>query len=175
MKYALIAIMAAIILWGMVALFNITRDVKEKNGERDGVVATSTPLRTVTLYYYSPEKDMDAGGNVRCSETGLVPVERTIASTTNIIGETMQLLILGGLTAEERAQGVTTEFPLRGVVLERSELDRGVLRLTFADSENRLSGGSCRIGIIRAELERTAKQFPGVMSVEFLPEGLLEP
>lgn len=72
--------------------------------------------RTIRLFYYNPSLDQDASGNVMCTTAGLVPVSRSIASATPI-EETLRLLLTGNLSAEERAQGITTEYPLAGVSL----------------------------------------------------------
>lgn len=131
--------------------------------------------RTVTLYYYNPEKDKDAYGNILCSKQGLVPVTRKIPVTITPIQDTIRLLLKGNITAAEKAQGITTEYPLPGVVLTGASLANGVLTLSFADPANRTSGGACRAGILWFQIEATAKQFPGVTSVTFLPEDVFQP
>ncbi len=129
---------------------------------------------TVKLYYYNPELDKDNEGNILCSEKGLVPVERKIKGE-NLIEDTIKLLIEGKLTDEERAKGITTEFPLEGFKLLKSELRNGVLTLTFDDPHLRSSGGACRAKILWIQIEYTAKQFPEVKEVKFLPEELFQP
>ncbi|MBC7194144.1 MAG: GerMN domain-containing protein [Caldisericia bacterium] len=129
---------------------------------------------TVKLYYYNPELDKDNEGNILCSEKGLVPVERKIKSE-NIIEDTIKLLIEGKLTDEEKAKGITTEFPLEGFKLLKSELKNGVLTLTFDDPYFKSSGGACRAKILWIQIEYTAKQFPEVKEVKFLPEELFQP
>ncbi|MCX8094945.1 MAG: GerMN domain-containing protein [Caldisericia bacterium] len=130
--------------------------------------------KTVKLYYYNPELDKDASGNILCSEKGLVPVERKIKSE-NIIEETIKLLIEGKLTDEEKKKGITTEFPLEGFKLVKSELKNGVLTLTFDDPYFKSSGGACRAKILWLQIEYTAKQFNEVKVVKFLPEDLFQP
>lgn len=135
----------------------------------------STAERTVTLYYYDESEDLDASGNVQCSAEGLVGVERTVASTFTPIQDTIKLLMQGNLTSAERAQGITTEFPLQGVSLTGASLSSGTLTLGFSDPQNRTSGGSCRVGILWSQIEATAKQFDEVSRVEFEPEELFQP
>ena len=131
--------------------------------------------RTVKLFYYSPERDKDENGNVLCSRNGLVPVERKIPVTKTPIQDTIKLLFLGGLTDEERARGISTEYPLKGLSLKGASLKDGVLTLEFSDPNNKTGGGSCRVGILWFQIEATAKQFPGVKKVQFLPEELFQP
>lgn len=134
-----------------------------------------TKTRTVSLYYYSPSKDQDASGNVMCSNQGLVSVQRQIPVTNTPIQDTIRLLIRGELTAAERAQGITSEFPLAGVELIGASQDGGKLTLTFADPQNKTGGGSCRVSILAAQIQATAKQFPGVVLVRLMPEELFQP
>jgi len=136
---------------------------------------TSEQLRTVKLYYYNPNLDKDSTGNILCSRNGLVAVEREIPITNTPIQETIRLLISGNLTSAEKAQGITTEYPLQELNLTAASLNSGVLTLTFDDPYNKTGGGSCRVGILWFQIEATAKQFPGVSSVRFMPEELFQP
>jgi len=133
------------------------------------------PQRRVKLYFYDPAKDRDETGNVLCTRQGLVPVERDMPITKTPIQDTIRLMLSGGLTDSERAAGVTTEFPLLGVELRGAVLKDGALTLEFADPNNRTGGGSCRVGILWHQIEATAKQFPEVSSVRFIPEELFQP
>ena len=132
-------------------------------------------LMAVKLYYYNPALDKDASGNILCGRQGLVSVERQIPITNTPIQDTIKLLIQGNLTQSERDQGMTTEYPLSGFALEGASLNDGVLTLEFSDPNNRSGGGSCRVGILWFQIETTAKQFPEVKSVRFLPEELFQP
>ncbi len=132
-------------------------------------------LRTVKLYYYNPNLDKDSSGNIMCSRQGLVAIEREIPITNTPIQDTIKLLISGNLTNEEKVQGVTTEYPLQGLSLAAASLNNGALTLTFSDSYNKTGGGSCRVGILWFQVEATAKQFPGISSVRFMPEELFQP
>lgn len=132
-------------------------------------------LQSVSLYYYNSSKDEDKSGNVLCSKQGLVSVTRDIAQTSNIIEDTIKLLLKGKLTEAERKLGVTTEFPLAGLELKDGSLDNGVLTLTFNDPQNKTNGGSCRVSVLRDQIEETAKQFPEVKSVKIMPETIFQP
>jgi len=132
--------------------------------------------KTVKLFYYNPALDQGPGG-VQCSEQGLVSVEREIASSNTIleIRDAMQLLIAGNVRDAERGAGVTTEFPLEGFQIKEASLENGVLTLTFDDPLNKTGGGSCRVSILRAQIEATAKQFSDVKQIVILPEEIFQP
>jgi hypothetical protein len=144
--------------------------------------AASTPTqladREVSLFYYNPDLDLDESGNILCSPAGLVAVERRLDTSLSgeaLIQHTIELLIAGELTADERAAGITTEFPLDGLSLDDVALDGSTLTLTFSDPNFRTSGGACRVGILWAQIEATAEQFPEVNDVRFAPEELFQP
>ncbi|PIR82392.1 hypothetical protein COU20_02615 [Candidatus Kaiserbacteria bacterium CG10_big_fil_rev_8_21_14_0_10_59_10] len=158
---------AGFLVVGLVVVLGIawlmSRDVEEE------------PLTyIIQLYYYNPELDTDATGNVMCSRAGLVPVQREITTHTPI-EDTIRLLLSGELTEEERAAGITTEYPLEGFELVSATLEDGVLTFTFNDPEGRTVGGSCRVGILWAQIDETARQYEGVEEVRFLPEELFQP
>ena len=136
---------------------------------------TEGTFRTVKLYYYNPQLDKDTSGNILCSKQGLVVVERQIPVTQTPIQDTTRLLIAGQLTETEKAQGITTEYPLEGFSLKGASLSNGVLTLEFQDPNNKTGSGSCRVGILWFQVEATAKQFPEVESVRFIPEELFQP
>jgi len=134
--------------------------------------------REVLLYYYNPQKDRDSAGNIQCSRAGLVAIKRNIPLTQTPIEDTLNLLLKGkeNLTKEEEASGLTTEFPLAGLKLESVNLKPdGTLILEFSDPLAKTIGGSCRVGILWFQIEATAKQFPEVKQVKFLPEELFQP
>lgn len=131
--------------------------------------------RSVSLYYYDPEQDKDAEGNVLCSDKGLVAVDRDMPVSQTPIQDAVRLLLEGNLTSQERTQGITTEYPLPGLELKGANLKDGHLTLEFADPQNKTGGGSCRVAILWAQIEATAKQFAEVKSVSFVPEELFQP
>lgn len=141
----------------------------------EGQTASEEDAQKVSLYYYNSSKDKDASGNIMCSKAGLVAVERNIFVSDDIIASVIQLLLEGKLTDAEKASGISTEFPLSGLSLISSSLNDGELTLTFSDLENKTVGGSCRVGVLWSQIEATAKQFPEVKSVKFMPEELFQP
>jgi len=141
-----------------------------ENGRIDG-----ERTREIFLYYYNPDNDKDEAQNLMCSPAGLVAVKREIAITQTPIQGAIHLLLKGKLSADEAAAGITTEFPLAGLELKGANLANGVLTLDFNDPRNMTGGGSCRVGILRAQIEATAKQFAGVNEVRVIPEELFQP
>jgi len=136
------------------------------------------PTQKILLYYYNPEKDKDETGNIKCSKDGLIAIEREIPITQTPIKDTLNLLLKGkqNLTQEDINQGITTEYPLEGFKLKSVNLKSdGTLILEFEDPFNKTIGGSCRVGILWSQIEATAKQFPEVKQVKFLPEELFQP
>ena len=132
-------------------------------------------MKKIKLYYYNYILDKDETGNVQCSRNGLVAVEREVISPENLIQNTIELLLKGELTEEEKVQGIATEYPLPGFSLKNFSLEDGVLNLTFNDLNNRSGGGSCRVGVLWFQIEATAKQFSEVKEVRFWPEELFQP
>lgn len=132
-------------------------------------------MRTVELYYYDPSLDEDSEGNVKCSADGLIAVERNIPVTLSPAEDTIQLLLRGELTAAEKAEGITTEFPLPGFELDSTNLDNGELTLRFSDPQNQTSGGSCRSSILWTQIERTGQQFETINEMSFEPKTLFQP
>lgn len=135
---------------------------------------------TTSLFYYNKAQDIDDEGNVICSPDAVLPVEREIPSSkgahiTDEITEAIKLLLKGELTEEEKAQGFETEFPHPGFVLESAELNQDVLTLTFPEIPGFTSGGSCRVGLLRAQIEKTVLQFEEIKQVLIMPEEIFQP
>ena len=122
----------------------------------------STQTRTIKLYKYDETKDKDASGNILCSAKGLVAVERTIPLTNTPIQDAVKALL-------------REESSLSSVSLTSASLSGGVLTLTFSDPQNQTGGGSCRVSVLRAQIEATAKQFAGVNSVRIMPNTVFQP
>lgn len=131
---------------------------------------------SVLLYYYDTAKDWDPVMGAKCERSSVAPVGRRIAVSDTMILDTLRLLLIGDLKPEEKERGLATEMPLYGVELLNATLDTsGMLTLVFADPEGKLIGGSCRTAILWGQIEATAKQFPGVKEVRFLPESAFQP
>lgn len=139
--------------------------------------SSTTPAeqRVVQLYYYNPAQDTDKSGNILCSRDGLEAVSRTIPLTQTPLQDTLRLLLRGELTPAERARGITTEFPLSGLELQTAVVTENAATLTFADPQNKTTGGSCRVRVLWAQIEATAKQFTGNAPIRFSPDSLFQP
>jgi spore germination protein GerM len=172
-KKIFIFILIITILAGFIGYFLVL-----KPGKKVGKEIEEQKTRKVLLYYYNPEKDKDETGNIKCSRDSLVAIERLIPVSQTPIKDTIELLLKGkeNLTEEELAQGITTEFPLDDFKLKSVNLKNdGTLILEFEDPLNKTVGGACRVGILWFQIEATAKQFPQVKKVQFLPEELFQP
>ncbi len=163
---------------GTLVLANDNPSGLEENSKSISLPLTLMPvMREVELYYYKPSLDMNSSGDIMCTRAGLVPVGRRIPVTQTPIKDTVNLLLQGNLTQQEKSESITTEFPLNGVTLQAASFNKqtGALTLAFNDPNNVTSGGSCRAGILWFQIEATAKQFPGVKQVQFTPAYLFQP
>ena len=138
-------------------------------------VLFSEETREINLYYYNSDLDKDESGNIKCSRDGLVAIKRKIPKTLTPIQDSINLLISGKITEQEKSQGISTEYPLAGFSLKGASLKNKILTLEFDDPNAKTSGGSCRSGILWFQIEATAKQFPEVEQVRFLPEDIFQP
>ncbi len=124
-------------------------------------IPVSFKKRQVTFFFYDSEKDLDAEGNVLCSQRGLIPIEKEISLSKTPIQDTVKLLL--------------KEIGLEDVELVGANLKDKKLVLEFRDPLYKTSGGSCRVGILWMQIRETAKQFPEVDEVSFIPEDLFQP
>lgn len=136
---------------------------------------TTQATRDILLYYYNPNLDKDTQGNILCSTKGLAAVTRTIPRTLTPLQDTLNLLISGVVSPIEKASGITTEYPLANFTIKSASIKNKVLTVYFNDPENKTSGGSCRVSILRSQIEKTALQFPEITEVRILPEELFQP
>lgn len=177
MKYlrdiVIIAVGGLLLLW-MLGTAGIL-DRSQPDAIEDDEAVEEEHTQEISLYYYNPQLDQDENGNILCSRNGLVEVTRTIPLTNTPIQDAVRLLIQGDITTQERAQGVTTEFPLPSVELVGLSNNNGEVVIEFKDPLLRTSGGACRTGILWYQIERTVLQFPNIQSVRFIPEELFQP
>ena len=108
-----LALIAALACAGLYAM---KRTPPAGNGGHEPAPGAQAPeTRTITLYYYNPEKDRDADGNIQCTAQGLVAVERSIASTQTPLKESVELLLEGALTPAEAARPARSGTALRSL------------------------------------------------------------
>ncbi len=149
--------------------------------ERLDVLTTASGVvqkeRTIQLFYYNETKDKELGGgnNVACDPASVLPVTRTIPLTNTPIQDAIRELIQGNLTAAEKTAGFKTEFPNANFKLIGANLAKGILTLEFNEVPGFTTGGSCRVRLLSAQIEKTAKQFTEVKEVRFKPESLFQP
>lgn len=134
-------------------------------------VPTKTGYRKVQLYYYNKALDPKTD----CLGGAVVAVSREIPITKTPIQDTIKLLIEGKITEKEKTEGLGTEFPHPEFKLLGANLKDGILTLDFPEVSSFTSGGSCRVGLLRVQVEKTAKQFPGVREVRYTSSGMFQP
>lgn len=126
----------------------------------------------VSLFYYNQGQDKEN----TCDYQFVLPVEREISASGDIIKDTVELLIKGQLTQVEKANGFTTDLPNPDFKLLDSSLsDSGTLILNFTEVPGLTSGDSCKTGLLMEEILKTVRQFPQVKKIVFQPDSLFEP
>jgi len=120
----------------------------------------------IKLYFYNYNLD-----DSMCSPQGLVAAERVITKTITPLKASIELL----LQESPREEGLINELPQTGVTLKSATIQNGVATLTFSDPLYQTSGGSCKVSVMRNQIEATAKQFPTVQSVRIVPETAFQP
>ncbi len=137
--------------------------------------ATQTATK-VALYYFNQKEDSKLPPEQQINVESLLPVYRNFPPTDDILRDALSYLIQWALTAEEKKSWFTTEFPNKNFRLLSSSLDEdGTLVLEFSEVPGFTDGGSARMLIMANSIIKTAKQFPGVKKVVFVPETLFQP
>ena len=129
--------------------------------------------RTIKLYYYNKSYDPEFD----CKLEAVLSVTREIPITNTPIQDTIELLIKGKITEQERLAGFSSEFtnhPEKFKLLG-TNLKNGVLTLKFTEVPSFTTGGSCRIGLLSQQILKTAKQFVEVERVVFSPDEIFQP
>lgn len=137
-------------------------------------VQEDVPTMDVVLYYYMADNDTDGDGNSLCSRNGLIAVKRTLPVGSRV-EDTLNLLLSGALSEDERREDITTEFPLSGLSVERVLHEEGKVIITLDDTNNKTRGGACRTALLWYQIEATMLQFDDVVDVEFRPNDLFQP
>jgi len=140
-----------------------------------GAVTGTQRTMKISLYYYNELLDRAINGDTACDINAVIPVERSLPYSQSPINDVIRLLIRGELTRAERDLGFKTEFPGRELQFLGARLENGVLYLKFSDPSGFTSGGSCRIGLLKAQIKKTVMQFDTVKSVVYEPETLFQP
>ncbi len=127
------------------------------------------PARTTTVRAYFSNPALGSEPSLDCGE--VFPVPRTVAGTPAPARAALEEL-LAGPTEAERSRGYATNIN-PGVRIRSLVVEGGVAAADFSEELER-TGGACLVTAIRAQLERTLMQFPGVRSVRISIAGRSE-
>lgn len=130
--------------------------------EEEEVVEPETA--SVTVYF--PNASL-AGDSTDCSL--VFPVTRDFLKS-DVKTETPLLELLVGVALPEAEAGYMTEIPANVRLVDFTLID-GVFHATFSKELDEGVAGSCRVGAIRAQIEKTLMAIPGVTSVQISIEG----
>ena len=132
--------------------------------------------QTIKLFYFNQTEDNKLPITQQLNSSSVLPVERIISWSKNIIEDTINALLEWNLTSEERTKWFVTEFPNQDFRLISSDLKSDwTLELIFSEVPWFTSWWSARVFILRSAIEKTAKQFTIVKSVKILPDTLFQP
>jgi len=136
---------------------------------------TTAPTK-VALYYFNQTEDQKLAPEQQVNLSSILPVYRIFPASKNLLVDTINELIKGNLTANEKQQWFMTEFPnIKFKLLSTDLAPDGTLTLEFTDVPGFTDGWSARMLILSNVIEKTALQFPGVKKVVFVPETLFQP
>jgi hypothetical protein len=127
------------------------------------------------VFHYLPNKKVAEKVNYEADPRALLPVEREIAFSENLIFDTIKSLIESEASEKEKQAGFWTSFPGESFRLLRAELQGDTLTLYFDDPTYFTSGGSNRVGYMWLQIQMTALQFPEVENVRYEPKTLFQP
>jgi hypothetical protein len=119
----------------------------------------------VSVQFQNAKKDVGAD---LCATT--TPVQRFIPSDTNVYRAAVEAL-LAGPTAEEVSGGYSTSIPAKVILKDIGADSGGIVTANFNATLDRNVAGSCRVGAIRNQIERTLLQFPEVHGVVIAVDG----
>lgn len=147
----------------------VFQDDAAGGGEIDRIIVPlvfNPNLTTVDIYFSNRRLDPE----VTC--TKVFAVKRSIPKSAAPAQATLEKL-LAGLTPAEVAQDYSTSIPT-DVNVNRVSLKDGVLTADFSEALQFQVGGACRVTAIRAQIEQTLRQLPGVSSVVISINGKTE-
>lgn len=122
----------------------------------------------VNLKAYFSNSNLDP--KIICEK--VFPVTRTIAKTAGVARAALEEM-LKGPTSQEQAGGFASMINL-GVKINSLTIDKGVAKVDFDGTIQQGVGGSCRVSMMRLQIEQTLKQFPTVQSVIISVDGKTE-
>lgn len=116
----------------------------------------------VQVFFPNPKR----GSNIDCNLVFSVP--RPMPQTQSPAKMALAFLLAGPM-GQEFGQGYETQIP-EGVTLKSLTIESGTARADFASPPNAVAG-SCRSLAVRAQIERTLKQFSTVENVVITVNG----
>ena len=134
-----------------------------KNGEKLSIQFFISSTKRMYIYFGNSKLNPEM---IDC--TKVYPVEREILILSNP-GDLIRLLI-DGPTQVELDEGYFSTIP-KDVILNGISLNNGIINVDFS---NLNSGGSCRVGAIRAQITETLKQIYGVKEIIISVDGNVE-
>ncbi len=120
-------------------------------------------LMTVEAYF---ARESDGADAESCSL--VYPIPRLVPQTPAVARAALAELLAGPTPAEAELGYVSALAP--DVTLNNLTLQEGVAKATFNDALNAGVESECRAGAIRAQIERTLKQFPTINEVIISPK-----
>jgi hypothetical protein len=129
----------------------------------------------VKVFHYLPNKIMAEKIDYEVDPRALLPVEREIPFSDNLIYDTIKSLIQDEISEKETQAGFWTGFPGDSFRLLSADLQGNTLTLHFDDPKYFTSGGSNRVGYLWLQIKMTALQFPEVRQVRYIPQTLFQP
>ena len=129
----------------------------------------------VKVLHYLPNKIMAEKVDYEVDPRALLPAEREIPFSDNLIYDTINSLIQDEISEKETQAGFWTGFPGDSFRLLSADLQGNILTLHFDDPKYFTSGGSNRVGYLWLQIKMTALQFPEVKQVGYKPETLFQP
>ncbi len=130
-------------------------------GDKDHIekIANTLKFDKMTVKAFFNNNKLDPA--VSCNK--VFPVERTVFRSASV-GRIALEELFKGPTDREKNDGYFTSIN-SGVKIQSLFIENGVVKADFDQTLQEGVGGSCRVASIRAQIVRTAKQFPGVKDV----------
>lgn len=173
MKKVFVGLFATLMLFGLSACDS--QENVQENDVTQPEMETEMKTVKVSLYYYNFEEDKKIAEYIPCSADAVLPVEREIPKVDNVPEYALKKLLEGDITAEEAAEGFQTEFAPGKLELKSLTIKDGVATVEFFDDNGFTSGGSCRVGLLAWQVQKTLLQFPEIDQIEFMNEEMFQP
>lgn len=143
-------------------------DFSAKDGSEQDLVSVPVKIEQtasigIKLFFANDRLDPE----VSCDK--VFSIDRSIPKTKSVAMATLQELLKGTSAGNEKLGFKTVINP--GVKINRLAIVNGVAQVDFDSTLEYQVGGSCRVGIIRRQIEETLRQFPAVKSVAISIDG----